>query len=82
VTTPDDLVDVAGELGVGDAEFSGTFLIDRLHRPASFEVDGDVGEMGHEGDAAHAFHALGLGRWIHPRLRVDGQTAMVNIRFI
>lgn len=69
IAAPDYLVDVPRKLGVGHAKLVGTFLIDRLDRPAGLQVGGDVGELRHEGHAADSFHAPPLGKGAHPRLR-------------
>ena len=67
--SPHDPFDVAGELGVGDAEASAPILVDDLQRPSCIEFGGDLGEMRKEGDAADASYALLVGRFAHPMLR-------------
>lgn len=64
--TSHDAVDVAGELGVGDAQPLLARLEDGLERPARIEFGGDVGELSHEGDATRSLHAFGGGRGAHP----------------
>lgn len=82
IAAPDNLVDVPRKLGIGHAQLVGVFLIDRLDRPAGFEVGGDVGELRHEGHAADPFHALPLGRGAHPRFRCIVGRESDDIRFI
>ncbi len=66
---PHDLVDVAGELGVGHAQARLAVLVDGLDRPAGIELGGDGVEMRDEGNTRDALHAFTVGWPGHPMLR-------------